>query len=116
MGGWVGVLPLYSSSHLPKPQQRSLLLMRKSINSLPASGEFCHLLITFANSLDPDQGRQKDPKCFRHSDGISKKLILKKSADDKKVCKISSSRHRVNFKRAQILIHLNVLPLISLLR
>ena len=24
-------------------------------NSLPASGYFCHLLITFANSLDPDQ-------------------------------------------------------------
>ena len=28
------------------------------INSLPASGSFCHLLITFANSLDPDQARQ----------------------------------------------------------
>ena len=27
-------------------------------NSLPASGDFCHLLITFANSLDPDQARQ----------------------------------------------------------
>ena len=26
-------------------------------NSLPASGDFCHLLITFANSLDPDQAR-----------------------------------------------------------
>ena len=25
------------------------------LNSLPASGNFCHLLITFANSLDPDQ-------------------------------------------------------------
>ena len=25
--------------------------------SLPASGNFCHLLITFANSLDPDQAR-----------------------------------------------------------
>ena len=23
-----------------------------------ARGDFCHLLITFANSLDPDQGRQ----------------------------------------------------------
>ena len=23
-------------------------------NSFPASGDFCHLLITFANSLDPD--------------------------------------------------------------
>ena len=27
-------------------------------NSLPTSGDFCHLLITFANSLDPDQARQ----------------------------------------------------------
>ena len=24
-------------------------------NSLPASHDFCHLLIAFANSLDPDQ-------------------------------------------------------------
>ena len=26
-------------------------------NSLPASGNICHLLITLANSLDPDQAR-----------------------------------------------------------
>ena len=26
-------------------------------NSLPASGDFCHLLITFPNSLEPDQAR-----------------------------------------------------------
>ena len=26
-------------------------------NSLSASDKFCHLLITFANSLDPDQAR-----------------------------------------------------------
>ena len=39
------------------------------INSFPASGDFCRLLITFANSLDPDQARQNvgpelDPKQF----------------------------------------------------
>ena len=28
------------------------------VNSLPASDNFCHLLIIFANSLDPDQDRQ----------------------------------------------------------
>ena len=28
------------------------------LNSLPASHDFCHLLITFANSLGPDQDRQ----------------------------------------------------------
>ena len=37
--------------------------------SLPASGEFCHLLRIFANSLDPDQARQDvrpdlDPICL----------------------------------------------------
>ena len=27
-------------------------------NSLQANGEFCHLLMIFANSLDPDQARK----------------------------------------------------------
>ena len=39
------------------------------LNSLAASGYFCHLLITFANSLDADQAQQKcppdlDPSCL----------------------------------------------------
>ena len=39
------------------------------LNSFPASGDFCRLLITFANSLDPDQARQNigpvlNPNCF----------------------------------------------------
>ena len=38
-------------------------------NSLPTSGDLCHLLITFANSLEPDQARQNvapalDPNCL----------------------------------------------------
>ena len=38
-------------------------------NSYLASGDFCHLLITFANSLELDQDRQNvgpdlDPNCF----------------------------------------------------
>ena len=38
-------------------------------NSLPTSGDFCHLLITFANRLDPDQaqpnvGPDLDPNCL----------------------------------------------------
>ena len=38
-------------------------------NSLPASGNFCNLLITFADSLDPDQAQQNvgpdlDPNCL----------------------------------------------------
>ena len=66
------------------------------LNSFPASGHFCHLLITFANSLDPDQARQNDldPNCLTlwwHSWKIfSKKLIFrKKNMDDKTACKIA---------------------------
>ena len=38
-------------------------------NSLPTSSDFCHLLTTFANSLDPDQARPNvgpdlDPNCL----------------------------------------------------
>ena len=40
-----------------------------STNSLPACSDFCHLLITFANSLEPDQARHNvapdlDPNCL----------------------------------------------------
>ena len=39
------------------------------LNSLQARGDFCCLLIAFANSLDPDQARQNvgpdlDPNCL----------------------------------------------------
>ena len=39
------------------------------LNPLPTSSYFCHLLITFANSLNPDQARQNvrpdlDPYCL----------------------------------------------------
>ena len=39
------------------------------INSFPASGDFCCLLVTFANSLNPDQagknvGPDLDPNCL----------------------------------------------------
>ena len=49
-------------------------------NSLPASGNFCHLLITFANSLDPVQdGQNVGPdqvKTVWHSDGITERFFL----------------------------------------
>ena len=40
-------------------------------NSFLASGDFCHLLIIFANSLDPDQDQQNvgpdlDQNCLTH--------------------------------------------------
>ena len=34
------------------------MIVEQSVNSLPASGKLCHLLITLANSLDPDQAQQ----------------------------------------------------------
>ena len=38
----------------------------KSVNSFLAGGDFCHLLITLASSLDPDQnvGPDLDPNCL----------------------------------------------------
>ena len=43
----------------------------RCINSFPASGDFCHLLITFENSLDPDQEQHSvaadlDPNDLTH--------------------------------------------------
>ena len=55
-------------------RKNKIKYFKMSVNSSPASGDFCDLLITFANSLD-------------HA--VLKKLILKKSTDDKKVCKIT---------------------------
>ena len=37
--------------------QKVVSIMCPVFNSLPASGDLCYLLITFANSLDPDQAR-----------------------------------------------------------
>ena len=47
----------------------NLLAAHTGVNSSLASVDFCHLLITFANSLDPDQDRQSvgpdlDPNCL----------------------------------------------------
>ena len=59
-----------------------------SVNTSPASGDFCRLLITFANSLDPDQARQNvgpdlDPYCltfmaFLKGKQFKKRVILNK--------------------------------------
>ena len=34
-------------------------VISNKLYSLPARGKFCHLRKTYANSLDPDQDRQK---------------------------------------------------------
>ena len=51
-------------------------------NSFPANGNFCHLLISFANSLDPDQARQNvgpdlDPNCL--TDVIPERFFFEKN-------------------------------------
>ena len=53
---------VYEGAHNRKPAQ-------SMINSFPASGNFCSLLIKSANSLDPDQAQQNvgpdlDPNCL----------------------------------------------------
>ena len=45
------------------------ILSLLAVYSFIASSNFCHLLITFANSYDPDQGRHDvgpdlDPNCL----------------------------------------------------
>ena len=42
----------------------NLIIIAKMLNSFIVSNDFCHLLITFANSLDPDQDRQNASKPF----------------------------------------------------
>ena len=72
------------------------MLVLIQFNSFLDSDEFCGLLITFANSLDPDQARQNigpdlDPNCLTPRWYLWKdfweNLILNKSADDKKIVK-----------------------------
>ena len=49
------------------------------LNSLSANSELCRLLITFANSLDPDQDWQNvspdlDQNCW-HSDRVPERIV-----------------------------------------
>ena len=65
------LLPIMEPNEIDLSQGFSRKVASRScsvFNSLPTSGDFCHLLITFANSLDPDQARQNvgpdlDPNC-----------------------------------------------------
>ena len=64
--------------------------------TLHASGEFCHLLLIFANSLDPDQAQQNvgpdlDPNCLTLiaflKEIFEKANFKKKSEEDKNTMK-----------------------------
>ena len=101
-------LPLYSSAKSKCLPNRVNRQCSHSASMCPsehspfklfsASREFWHLLITFVNSLDPDQpwqnvGPDLDPKCW-HSDSVPersfwKSWFCKKSAEDNKSMKIT---------------------------
>ena len=45
------------------------------LNSLPASGDLCRLLMVFANIFDQDHARQNlDPNCL-HSDSAHERFL-----------------------------------------
>ena len=55
--------------HMFTYKNKEIIHLDILLNSFPASVGFCRLLITFANSLDPDQARQNvgpdlDPNCL----------------------------------------------------
>ena len=63
-----------------------------SVNNSPASGDFCRLLITFANSLDPDQARQNvgpvlDSYCLIMMAFLKRKQFKKKDNFKQKINK-----------------------------
>ena len=72
------------------------------MNSFLAGGDFCHLRITFANSLDPDQdlqyvGLELDPNCLTLK-CCSYKNCLKNLADDNKSMK--TTHHEKSYVKA----------------
>ena len=72
---------------------------------------YCHLLMTFANSLDPDQAWQNDKpdldqNCLLHSDGFSERFFgksynWKKISKQHKLLKLPSMQ-RVKFLKVYI--------------
>ena len=93
-------------------------LFNAFISSL-ANGNFCRLLITFANSLDPDQARQNvgpdlDPNCLTLmvflKDFFEKKSKKKKNLDDKK--KKKKKKKKRNMQSYPTCKELRVIPFI----
>ena len=66
----------------PTLSDRKMLYHCFHFNSFLASSDFCRLLITFANSLDPDQDQQNvgldlDPNCLTLADRVPERLFRK---------------------------------------
>ena len=59
-------------------QKKVSLVWPVCSNSFPASCDFCHLLLTFANSLDQDQDQQNVSPDLNPNLNYLKKFILKK--------------------------------------
>ena len=95
-------------SYLPKHLHASLNF---PTNSLPGRGEFCHLLLIFANSLDPDQARQNvgpdlDPNCFTlivFLKEVVEKFNFEKSRQTTKNYEKLPSMQRINLLIAHML-------------
>ena len=85
----VDLILVYTFFHHPFLKGKlSINVFHSTVNSAC----FCHLLITFANSLEPDQARQNvwpdlDPNFLTLKDCLEKKIIL--NTDDKKSLKIT---------------------------
>ena len=85
--------------HLQNLEFENFKGIQNFFNSSLASRDFCHLLITFENSLDPDQDQQNigpdlDPNCLtirQYSWKVFwKGLFWKKSGEDNRSMKIKS--------------------------
>ena len=90
--------PFLVNKSPPEKKKKKVVILTEQFNSFPACGDFCRLLITFANSLDPDQAWQNvgpdlDPNCLTLWlycwKIFLKKLILKRNPHATKTCKTS---------------------------
>ena len=84
------------------------MLPRQSVNFYLFSSDFCCLLLTFANILDPDQDRHNvgpdlDPNRLTLKEYSEKVTFENKSADDKNHEKIASMQ-RINFIKHKLVI------------
>ena len=97
---WIKIFESCHKKKLPRCLINLSVCMPSSFNSLLASGDFCCLLITFENSLDPDKARHfvgpdLDPTCltlwwYSWKNFVFENLnFQKKSTDYKKACKIT---------------------------
>ena len=62
---------------------------QKMVNPFPADGDFCRLLITLTNRIDPDKPKKTGFKLFDTLRYFFLKMLLEKNLQFDKVCKIT---------------------------